>query len=205
MQFTMRTYRLLIAPCLLLFVTTVTSLQAQSLTSASLEAEAYSALSEALRFFMREDDAVVASIIRFTKRPREFSLGCLVEHAQGSPQLRSAAADLRRKNFLKFVLEPKFDLPFPYELTDEMEQIGGARNPPPGKDRFEFMREEMAKLDKRMEERFTQVEMSAPGFSDDGQFAIVYIAVSYSGGYLVLHKKDNSWKVDTLPLCSWIS
>jgi hypothetical protein len=63
----------------------------------------------------------------------------------------------------------------------------------------------MAKLDKRAHERFTQVEMSAPGFSDDGQIAIVYMAVSFGGHYKVLHKKDNSWEVDTKPLCGWMS
>lgn len=205
MPLTMFPYRFIVALCLLLFVSIATSLRAQSLTSISLETEAYSVLTEALKYFVRDDNPVTVSIVHLTKRPAEISLSCLVDRTKTTPPLQSAANDLRRKNFLKFAIEPKFDLPFKYELADEMEEIGGTRNPPPGKDHFEFMREEMAKLDKRAQERFTQVEMSAPGFSDDGQFAIVYMAVSYSGGYLVLHKKDNSWEVDTLPLCSWIS
>jgi hypothetical protein len=123
MPFILRTYRLVAALYALLLFTTTPSLQAQSLTAISLEVEAYSVLSEALEAFVRGEDPVTVSIVRFTKRPGEGSLNCVVEYAKKTPPLQSAVDDLRRRNFLKFSIEPNFDLPFKYELADEMEEM----------------------------------------------------------------------------------
>ena len=194
-------FRLLGTACVLpLIIFCTPCREAQSSTFVPLETETYSVLNKALQAFMVEDNSTTASIIRLTRRPSERLSTCL-NQTSDTTQWRSAVDDLRRKNFLTFVIEAKFDVPFTYELADEMEEVGGARNPPPGKDHFQFLREEMEKLENREREHFTQVQVSAPGISDDGQVAIVYIAVSFGAHFKVLHKTKDSWSVDPKPLC----
>lgn len=150
------------------------------------------------------DNAVRVSIVRFTAKPSKLLIPCLIE-AGTTTQWQSAVNDLRRRSFSTFIIESKFEMPLKYELADTMEEIGGTRNPPLGKDKLQFLQEDMEKLESRTQARFTQVEVSAPGISDDGQLAIVYIAVSFGGHFIALHKTNSSWSVDPNPLCGWIS
>lgn len=166
--------------------------------------ELYIIYDEVLKEHARINEALTVSIVRFTQSKLP-DLGRCLARADSSQQWQFAVNDLRRQNVSTYVIEPKFEVPFKYELADQMEEVGGDRQPPPGKDHFVFLREEMAKLKKLSDERFTQVEMSVPGISDDHQVAIVYLAVSWGGGFHVLRKKENIWGVDTKPLCGWVS
>jgi hypothetical protein len=177
---------------------------AQSASSLN-KPEAYAILSEALKAFAARDEAHTVSIVRFTHLPNLDLFKSCLQHSDKSANWHSAIKNLQLGNVSTKTIEPKFHVPFRYELSEEMEEIGGNRVTPPGKDHLEFLREEMAKLEKQSKEHFMQVQMSAPGISDDSQVAIVYIAVSWSGAFEVLRRKDNAWIADPKPLCFWIS
>jgi hypothetical protein len=180
---------------------------ASAISSSSIplkDPDAYAIFNETLKEQAERENALIVSIVRFTHLP-DLAVSCSMERTIDSGQLYSAVHDLRRKNASTYVIEPRFDVPFRYELVDKMEEVGGNRAAPPGQDKLEFLREQIAKLEERSQRRFTQVKMSAPGISDDGQVAIVYIAVSWAGGFRVLHKKGNMWIVEPQPVCPWIS
>lgn len=178
----------------------------QSSSSLSLsKPEAYTILSAALKAFAARDETRSVSIVRFSHLPNPDLFKSCLQQSDESVNWHSAINNLQLQNMFAKTLESKFQVPFKYELSEEMEEIGGNRVPPPGKDHSEFIREEMAKLEKQSKEHFMQVQMSAPGVSDDGQVAIVYIAVSWSGGFEVLHKKENVWIAEPKPVCFWIS
>lgn len=176
----------------------------EKVTKQRLTQEAYAVYSEALKAYAAREKVLTVSIVRFTILRAGEEEGCL-DRAYDSKPWQSAIKDFRRKNTSAYTIEPKFDVPFKYELADEMEEIGGARVPPPGQSMIDFMNEQIAKLEKRERDHFTQVQLSAPGISDDGQIAVVYIEISYAGEFRVLRKKENTWTVDPNPLCDWIS
>lgn len=142
------------------------------------------------------------SIVRFTHRPGR--IDCITNYARAL-EWQSAVGDLKAKNASIFLIERKFDLPFRYELADEMKPVGYMLEPPPGMSRDEFANQAREEFRKRDEEGYTQVQFSVPGISTDGNMAIVYSAVSCAGTYNILYKRDNRWVVDTEPVCGWIS
>jgi hypothetical protein len=165
--------------------------------------EAYAIYNEALKHCVASQKARTVSMVRYTTLDHLMT-HCL-ETADKSTQLRSAVADLRSENSSAYGIEPKFDIPFTYELADEMEQIGGTRPAPPGMTQSDFLQQQIRKLEQRARAHFTQVQLSAPGISHDGRVAAVYIRISYAGKFLVLHKNGGMWSVDPHPLCWWIS
>ena len=166
--------------------------------------DAYAIFNETLKEHAQQENASIVSIVRVTNLP-DLAMRCSMERAIDSEQWHSAINDLRRKNTLTYVIEPMFEMPFRYELVDKMEEVGGDRATPPGQDRLEFLREQIAKLKEQSKRQFTQVQMSVPGISDDGQVAIVYIGVSWAGVLRTLHKEGHFWIVEPKPLCPWIS
>jgi hypothetical protein len=79
------------------------------------------------------------------------------------------------------------------------------RPAPPGMSQQEFLEQQIAKLKRMAEEHYIQVQLSAPGISDDGQVAVVYIRISFAGEFEVLHKAGGKWTVEPKPMCAWIS
>jgi hypothetical protein len=197
--------RLLITTSVLCVAILSSCVRAISSSSVSLkDPDAYIIFNEALKEHAQQENALIVSIVRFTNLP-DRAARCSMERTIDSTQLHSAVYDLRRKNASTYVIEPMFDVPFKYELVDKLEELGGNRAPPPGQDKLEFLREQIGKLKEQSQRQFTQVQMSVPGISDDGQVAIVYIAVYWAGGFRVLHKKGNMWIVEPKPVCPWIS
>jgi len=190
MPFVLRLSRFLFAVCALLLACTVPHPQAQSSTPLPLKTDDYVILREALNNFAARHKTLTLHIVRFTKLQGPVSCP---DEANVSMQLRSAFNDLRRQKFLTFVIEPKLDLSIEYELVDEFTQ-----------------EETVEKLEQMMRGQVAQVQVSAPGMSDDGQVAIVSIADLWFRGkfggfeYKVLRKKDNSWIADTKMLCKWL-
>jgi len=116
-----------------------------------------------VKAFAARNEARTVSIVRFTHLPNPDVFKSCLQHSDDSANWQSAIKDLQLENASTKAIESKFDVPFKYELSDEMEEIGGTRPTPPGKDHFEFLREEVAKLEKQSSERFAQVQMSVPG------------------------------------------
>jgi hypothetical protein len=166
-----------------------------------IESKAYAVYNALLREWVDGDKRATVSVVRFTHLG---STDCL-DDVERSARWKSAVADLRRRNAATYTIEPRFDLPFRYELADTMERVGGILPPPPGNDPGEFLREGMARLDDMSKRHFTQVALSAPGISADGQLAIVYLSVSFAGAFHVLHKSGTKWIVRPDPKCRWIS
>ena len=52
--------------------------------------------------------------------------------------------------------------------------------------------------------RYTQVQLSAPGISEDGQLSIVYLAIAFAGDFRVLQKAGSKWIVQRT-VCGWMS
>jgi len=163
-------------------------------------AEAYPIYNAVLSNYVQDDKQAIVSIVRFT---RLASTDCLAG-IDPSPRWKSAVADLRRQNASTRTLERKFKLSFRYELADAMEQVGGARLPPPGKDPAEFFAEQIAQLEEMSRRHYIQVQLSAPGISEDGQMAIVYLAISFAGDFRVLRRAGSKWIVQGTQ-CGWIS
>jgi hypothetical protein len=164
-------------------------------------------LQEALKDYARRVEASTVSVVRYTDLPTVYKLNLLpscLTRAYDSDQWKSVLTNLQQKNASSYALNPKFDVPFQYQLAEDLDLIGGNRNPPLGQDRFEFLREQMAKLEEQSAKHYVQVQMSAPAISNDGQTALVYIAVSYGGEFIILNKKEDSWVVERR-LCSFIS
>jgi len=162
---------------------------------------AYAIYNVLLTDWVHGDPRATVSVVRLT------SLGsteCLAE-GKRSRQWKSAVADLRRRNASASSIEAKFTLPFQYELADRMERVGGILPPPPGKDPAEFIREDMAKLADMGRRHYTQVQLSTPGISADGQLAIVYISTSFSGEFHILRRAGTTWTVQPAPECHWIA
>jgi len=196
--------RLLIAVLILAAVGPSHHVEAQSPNARLFQdSEDYTILDEALKDFALRQEAATVSIVRFTHLP--VSIHICLSRSYDSAQWQSAVKDLRAKNASIYVFDRKFNVPFEYLLSDEMEEVGGDRPTPPGKDHREFILEEISKLEQRSREHFTQVQMAAPGVSEDGQIALVYSAISYAGQVQVLRKKNDGWSVDPKPLCAWIS
>lgn len=187
---------------LVLFYLTVPCPPAESSIPIPLKDDDYMIVGEVLKNNGKEMSLQWVSVVRFTRRPAR--IDCLKDQ-DTSAQWQSAVMDLEAKNSSIFVVESKFDLPFRYELADELKPVGYTLDPPPGKDREEFAKETREEFRKRREEGYTQLQFSAPGVSTDGNTAIVYSAVSYAGQYNVLYKRDNVWVMDIRPLCGWIS
>ncbi|MGH8123207.1 MAG: hypothetical protein ACREPT_10605 [Rudaea sp.] len=166
----------------------------------ALSADIYAIYSAALRFDAR--DSRKLGILRTT-----IPVGPECGNGAGmSPQVSEAMADMLRRSRKAQKLEAKFDLPFQYKFVDELEQVGGARPPPPGKSDAEFAEEQIAKLQKRIDEGYTEVALSLPGVSNDQSVAVVYIAISFSGSGYVLHREAGKWLVDPRKtFCNWIS
>jgi hypothetical protein len=162
---------------------------------------AYAIYNVVLTHWVDGDPRATVSVVRFTRLgPTE----CLAE-GRRSRQWKSAVADLRRRNASASSIEAKFTLPFQYELADRMERVGGILPPPPGKDPAEFLREDMATLADMGRRHFTQVQLSTPGISADGQLAIVYVSISFSGEFRVLRRAGTTWTVQPAPECHWIA
>jgi len=162
--------------------------------------EAYAVYDALLSNYVEGDKQATVSIVRFT---RLGSTDCLTE-IDRSARWKSAVADLRRRNASTHSLERKFNLPFRYELADAMEQVGGARLPPRGKDPAEFFAEQIARLEEMSRRHYIQVQLSAPGISEDGQLAIVYMAISFAGDFRILQRAGSRWVVQRIQ-CGWIS
>ena len=178
-------------------------LRAQPVGPTPLRArEAYAIYNVLLQDFAEHEKTKLLSIVRFTTSP---DTTCSFEREFNTEQWQSALADLRHQNRVIHRLEPNFHLPFRHELSDSMQRVGGARLPPPGKDQLEFLREQMEILEKMDREGYSQVQLSAPGISTDGNVAIVYLAISFAGETRVLRKKNDRWIIDPRPLCAWIS
>lgn len=165
---------------------------------ASSSAEIYAIYDAVLR--IEGADAKKLGIVRATS----FHDTC-GDSPSGTSQLKEAMLDFKLRNKQSRKLEPNFDLPFPYVLVNALEQVGGARPPPPGKSDSAFIEEEMAKLQKRIDEGYSEVSLSLPGFSNDGSVAAVYVAISFAGAGYILHRDGNRWTVDPKRFCEWIS
>lgn len=121
-------------------------------------------------------------------------------------QAAEAVENLRLRNKQPTMLEDRFHLPFPHVFVESLEQVGGARLPPPGKSFEEFLEEEQGKLQKQIDEGYSEVQLSLPGFSKDGATAAVYVAISFAGSGYILHRQADQWVVDPRQkFCEWIS
>lgn len=167
--------------------------------------EFYRIYNEVLKNHALNNEARTVSIVRYTKPNLLDQVYACLARVDATPQWQSAVIDLQWRNTSRYVLDPKFDLPLRYELAEEMERVGGQVAAPPGKDVETWRSEQYAKLEQYVTEHFTQVEMSVPGVSEDGHLAIVYLAVSWAGGFHVLRKEADTWLIDDKPKCFWIS
>jgi hypothetical protein len=162
--------------------------------------EAYPVYNAVLTHYVEGDKQAIVSIVRFTNLE---STDCL-DHIERSRRWKSAVADLRSQNASPQTIERRFDLPFRYELADSLETVGGARLPPPGKSFAEFIAEQIARLEDMDKRHYVQVQLSAPGISQDGQLAIVYLAISFAGGFRILRRSGSKWVVQRQE-CGWMS
>jgi len=121
----------LVGVCILMSCAVVPS------TSSLKKPEAYAILSEAMKAFAARDEARTVSIVRFTHLPNPDVFKSCLQHSDELANWHSAIKDLQLENASTKAIEPKFDVPFKYDLSDEMEEIGGTRPTPPGKDHFE--------------------------------------------------------------------
>ncbi|TXH02208.1 MAG: hypothetical protein E6P95_00360 [Candidatus Moraniibacteriota bacterium] len=168
-------------------------------------AEFYKIYDEVLKKHALDNSARTVSIVRYTRPNLLDQVYACLARVDATPQWQSALIDLQRRNTSRYLLEHKFDLPLRYELAEEMERVGGQLAAPPGKDVETWRHEQDAKFEQYITEHFTQVEVSVPGVSEDGHLAIVYLAVSWAGGFQVLRKEADTWLIDEKPKCFWIS
>jgi hypothetical protein len=164
--------------------------------------DAYPIYNAVLTDHVGADPQATLSIVRSTAVP---DLSNCIARARNSAQWASAVSDLRRRNTSSSTIEEKFALPFKWELADSMEPVGGLRPPPPGKDPVEFLREQTAALEDMGRGHYSQVQLSVPGISADGQLAIVYLQISFAGDFRVLQQTNATWTVKAPPLCGWIA
>jgi hypothetical protein len=164
--------------------------------------EIYAVYNALLESYAIDSDLKSLSIVRNTTPG--FDEECLKD-ASDEAQFLSAVTSFESNNRINHELLPSFNLSFPYELAEALEQVGGARTPPDGQNYEDFLKEQLAKLQKRIDEGYTQIVLSAPGISSDGSIAIVYVGLSYGGGYYALHKTGKRWSVGQSLKCGWIS
>lgn len=163
----------------------------------------YGIYNAALTAFVSGDKRTQMSVVRLTKMAED-GIGDCLDKASSTPQWRSAVADLRQRNIEARTLEPRFTLPFKYDMADELEVVGGARAGPLGQARQAFLAEQIEKLERMERMHYVQVQLSLPGVSADKQRAVVYVAVPYAGVFVGLRKKGNRW-AEAREVCSWIS
>jgi len=176
---------------------------AQEYGRAPLREDVYPILNEVVKEYATRQGAATVSIVRFTKVLEPS--WCSLSDSDASSALREAFEDLWRNNTRPLLVEAKLDVPMKYELADSMETVGGARTAPPGRDPREYLREQIAKLERMRAEQYIQVQLSAPGVSQDRKTAVVYIAMSYTMEFIALRKTGSRWTIEQTRLCGLIS